>query len=124
MSEYSQLRVDEVAIDQIGSITVVRFRGHRFTDVVEIEKLGKELYRVIEERVRRKLVLDFSGVEFFSSAAIGKLISLNGRVKAQSGRMKLCNVPPEILEVFHVCKLDSIFDIRQDKADAMLSFEN
>ena len=69
-------------------------------------------------------MVDFSEVAFFSSAAIGKLISLNGRVKAHGGVMKLCNVPPEILNVLKTCKLDRVFEIRHDKADALGSFED
>lgn len=122
MTEYQRLKIEDVGVDEIGNVTVVRFREHRFSDLLEIEKLGRELYQLIEERVHRKLVLDFSGVEFFSSAAIGKLISLNGKLKACGGLMKLCSLRPEILEVLHVCKLDRVFDIRQDEADAMLSF--
>ncbi len=37
--------------------------------------------------------------------------------------MKLCSLRPEVLEVFRICKLDQVFDIREDEADAMLSFE-
>ena len=124
MTEYQRLRIDESGTDEAGNVTVVRFRGDRISDFSEIEKLGQELYQLIEQSGRRKLLLDFSGVEFFSSAAIGKLIALNGKINAHGGVMKLCNLRPAILEVFHVCRLDSVFDIRQDAADAMLAFEN
>jgi anti-sigma B factor antagonist len=117
MTEYQRLR-----IDQLDDITFVRFRDSRISNLVEIQELGEELYRLIEPKVRRKLVLDFAGVEFFSSAAIGKLISLSGKLRAHGGGMKLCNVRPEILGVFHVCQLDRVFDIRQDEADATTSF--
>ena len=124
MTEYRQVKISETEIDYIGNVTVVRFCEPRIGDLLAVEELGRELYELIEQRVNRKLVLDFSGVRFFSSAAIGKLISLNGRLKALGGVLKLCNLPPEILEVFHVCKLDRLFDIRQDQAEAMLSFGN
>ncbi len=122
MMDYEQLKIDHVEVDQIGNVMVVHFRGHHISDLLEIEKLGLELYQLIEERVRPKLLLNFSGVEFFSSAAIGKLISLNGKLKGEGEVLKLCNLPPAILEVFEVCKLDTVFDIRKDQDDAMLSF--
>ena len=123
MSETKRLIIEDTEVDEIGLVSVVRFRECRMSALAEIEELGRELYELIEERVRRKLVLDFSEVEFFSSAAIGKLISLNGKVKARGGMLKLCNVRPEILEVFEVCRLDRVFDIRRDQRDAMLAFE-
>ncbi len=124
MAEYQRLRISETEVDEVGIVTVAHFRERHINDLWEIEQLGLELYRLIEQRVRPKLVLDFSEVEFFSSAAIGKLISLNGKVKARGGAMKLCRVPPAILDVLRVCKLDRVFDIRQDQADAMVSFGN
>jgi len=123
MTEYQRVKIEEIAVDEVGNVTVVLFCERRIADLLEIDELGHELYRLIEQRGHRKLVLDFTGVEFFSSAAIGKLIALNGKLKARNGVMRLCNVRPEIFEVFRVCRLDLVFDIRQDKADALLSFE-
>lgn len=108
-----------LTIDEVGEITVVRFRDRRYVDGTEIEDLGRELYRLVEEEDRRKIVLDFSPVELFSSAAFGKLISLNSRVRAKGGALRLCNVPEHIFQVFRICKLDRIFDIRKDQSDAL-----
>ncbi|MBN2474910.1 MAG: STAS domain-containing protein [Pirellulales bacterium] len=124
MTQYERVKIEEVEITDVGTIAVVRFCGRRIRDFLEIDELGRELYGLIKQDGRRKLVLDFSGVEFFSSAAIGKLISLNGKLKLQSGVLKLCSVRPELLEVFRVCRLDQVFDIRQDRADALASFSD
>ncbi len=124
MTENRQLKIDECEIDQIGKVAVAQFRESHISNALQIEELGLELYRLIEEDSRKRLVLDFSQVKFFSSAAIGKLISANGKVKARNGTMKLCNISPEILDVLRTCKLDRVFDIRQDGADAMSSFES
>jgi anti-anti-sigma regulatory factor len=47
---------------------------------------------------------------------------LNGKVKACGGMLRLCGICPTVLDVFHVCKLDTIFDIRHDEADALPRF--
>jgi len=122
MTDYDQVRIEEVEVDDVGKITVVRFCQSRISDSQEIEELGQDLYRLIEEQHRKRLLLDFADVEFFSSAAIGKLISLNGKLKARSGTMRLCNLRQEILTVFRVCRLDLVFAIRQDVADGLGSF--
>lgn len=119
MAKYQRLQLEDT-----GDITVVRFVEHRYIDGMEIEKLGEELYRLLEGGKRRKLVLDFSGVELFSSAGFGKLISLNARLKANNGTLRLCNIPPHIHDVFRICKLDRIFDVREDQADAMMAFSS
>ena len=88
---------------------------------MEIEELGRQLYALIEDSPPR-LMLDLSPVEFMSSAAFGKLISLNSRVRARNGQVLFCNIRPELLQVFHTCHLERVFDIRKDKADALASF--
>ncbi len=117
MNEHRQLKIEEV-----GDVTVVHFREHWISNTSVIGELGQELYQLVEQGEGRKLVLDFSSVEFLSSAALGKLISLNGKVKARNGVLKFCNIQPQVLEVFFICNLNRLFDIRQDAAGALSSF--
>ena len=117
MTGYRRLDVNEV-----GDVTVVRFRDRKIIDDINIQELGQELFRLIETDNRRKLLLNFSSVDFLSSAALGKLITLDKKVKAHSGVMKLSNIRPEIYEVFAITKLNRLFDIQEDEADALAAF--
>ncbi|MGA2033046.1 MAG: STAS domain-containing protein [Thermoguttaceae bacterium] len=103
------------------SLVVVRFRDRHITNILEIEQVGQELYRLLEEGKYKQLILDFSNVDYLSSALIGKMISLNAKAKARGGSVKLCSIRPEISEVFHTCKRDRIFSINKDVADAFPS---
>jgi anti-sigma B factor antagonist len=67
-------------------------------------------------------VLNFSSVGFMSSAALGKLITLDKKVKAKGGVLKLCNIKPEIYEVFAITRLDRLFDIKKDESEALAAF--
>jgi anti-sigma B factor antagonist len=58
-----------------------------------------------------------------SSAALNKLISLNSKVKGAAGRLKLCTLRSEILEVFKLTRLDRVFDIRKTEEDALAAFK-
>ena len=111
-----------LVINQVGDATVVHLRDARITDDANIQELGQELFHMVEVEKHRKLVLNFAGVDFLSSAALGKLITLEKRVKAHSGQMKLCSIRPQIHEVFVITKLDRLFDIRKDEADALATF--
>ena len=86
------------------------------------EEMGQELFGLVENDGRKNLVLNFESVEFLSSAALGKLITLDRKVKAAKGRLKMCNIRPEIFEVFQITKLNKVFDIRKDEADAIKAF--
>ena len=61
-------------IDEMGDVAIVRFLDSRITNPMEIEELGQQLYRVLEYKNCSKLIIDFSPVEFISSATIGKLL--------------------------------------------------
>jgi anti-sigma B factor antagonist len=109
-------------VNQVGDVTVVRFRDHKIVEDINIQQLGQELFQLVEADSRDKLLLNFSSVDFLSSAALGKLITLDKKVKAHGGALKLSNIRPEIYEVFTITKLDRLFDIRDDEADALAAF--
>ncbi len=117
MAEYRRVEVNEV-----GEVTVVRFRDQKIIEDINIQELGHELFRLVEEDNREKLLLNFSAVDFLSSAALGKLITLDKKVKAHGGVLKLSNIRPEIYEVFAITKLNRLFDIKDDEADALADF--
>lgn len=117
MAEYQRIVVNEV-----GDVSVVRFRDQKIIDNLNIQELGRELSSLVEVDKRGKLLLNFSAVEFLSSAALGKLITLDKKVKAATGVLKLCQIQPEIYEVFAITKLNRLFEIKEDEADALASF--
>jgi anti-sigma B factor antagonist len=117
MAAHRRLEVTEV-----GDVTVVRFVDRKILDEASIQELGTELFQLVEQENRGKIVLNFSKVDFLSSAALGKLITLDKKVKARSGKLKLSNIRPEIYEVFAITKLNKLFDIKDDEADALAAF--
>jgi anti-sigma B factor antagonist len=117
MTAYRRLDVSEV-----GDVTVVRFRDRKIIEDINIQELGQELFRLVETDGRRRLLLDFSAVDFLSSAALGKLITLDKKMKSHGGFLKLANIRSEIYEVFAITKLNRLFDIRKDEADALAAF--
>ena len=100
-------------------MTVVTFADSKIIDEDEIQELGQELYDLVERENHTKFVLNFSHVEFLSSAALGKLISFEKKVSKSSGELILTNIRPEIYEVFAITKLTKLFQIKDDEADAL-----
>ncbi|HEY1535301.1 MAG TPA: STAS domain-containing protein, partial [Polyangiaceae bacterium] len=109
-------------VSQMGDVTVVRFVDRRILDESNIHEMGQEMFQLVEEEKREKLLLNFTSVEFLSSAALGKLITLDKKVKAHGGKLRLSNIRPEIYEVFAITKLNKLFDIRDDEANALHAF--
>ena len=117
MAGYRRLDVTEV-----GEVTIVRFRDRKIVEDINIQEWGTEMLRLVDTEKREKLLLNFSSVDFLSSAALGKLITLDKKVKAHGGVLKLSNIRPEIYEVFTITKLNRLFDIKTDEADALAAF--
>ncbi len=111
-----QRRLD---IDEVGDVTVARFIDKKILDENNIQIIGNQLFGLIEEDGRKKIVLDFTNVEYLSSAALGKLITMDKKVKASGGKLRLCNIRKDIYEVFAITRLNKVFDIRNTQDEAV-----
>jgi anti-sigma B factor antagonist len=111
-----------IDVSKTGDVSVVKFQDRKILDEASIQELGLELFALVEQENRKSILLNFTGVEFLSSAALGKLITLDRKVKSHKGRLKLCNIRPEVLEVFQITKLNKVFDIRTEEAEAIAAF--
>ncbi|MEW4526196.1 Putative anti-sigma factor antagonist [Maioricimonas rarisocia] len=114
-----QRRLD---IEEIGDVTVARFVDKKILDENNIQVIGNQLFGLVEEDGRKKIVLDFSNVEYLSSAALGKLITMEKKVKTAKGKLRLCSIRPDIYEVFAITKLNKLFVICDDQDQALEGF--
>jgi len=114
-----QRRLD---IDTIGDVTIARFVDKKILDETNIQIIGNQLFGLVEEDGRKRIVLDFSNVEYLSSAALGKLITLEKKAKSAGGKLRLCSIRPDIYEVFAITKLNQVFDIKEDVDQAVEGF--
>jgi len=109
-------------LEEIGDVTVASFIDRKILDEGNIQIIGTQLFGLIEEDGREKIILDFTNVEYLSSAALGKLITMDKKVKAAQGKLRLCSVRLEIYEVFRITKLDQLFDIHDTQEQALEGF--
>ena len=105
-----------------GEITRVEFVDRNILDEANIQQIGEEIARLIEAGPRPKLLISFAGVDHLSSAALGALITVNNRIRARDGQLRLAEIDPQILEVFKITKLDKMFQIHETADKAAASF--
>ena len=76
-----------------------------------------EFERFLEQRVRgerkMKLILDFHGLEYISSAGLGVLMGLIEEVRAAGGDMKLAALPDKIFHILDLLGFPMVFEIFQ-----------
>jgi anti-anti-sigma factor len=66
-----------------------------------------------------RIILNFALLSFVSSTFLARLVSLQRVVEASKGRLVLCGVNPVIREIFHITKLEGLFDFADRPRDAL-----
>ena len=112
-----------VKIDTVGDVAVVEFVQPSIVDPIVIQRLGEELYGLVEEAGHRKLVVDFSNVRFLSSQTLGVLLTLRKRSDAVGGHVHISGMKPDLHKVFKITKLDSFFDFHDTREEAVAAME-
>jgi anti-sigma B factor antagonist len=115
-------RRQRIMVEDVGDIAVVQFADKKILDEQNIQMIGDDLFRLVDELGRRKLLLNFSNVEFMSSAALGKLIRLHQRMAQVGGKLVLTNIAKDIMTVFTLTKLDKMLKIVKDEQTGLASF--
>jgi len=115
-------RRQRIMVEDIGDIAVVQFADKKILDEQNIQMIGDDLFRLVDELGRRKLLLNFSNVEFMSSAALGKLIRLHQRMSQVGGKLVLTNIAKDIMTVFTLTKLDKMLKIVKDEQTGLAAF--
>ena len=118
----AQPRRRRLEVEDVGDVTVVNFTDRKILDEQNIQAIGEQLFSLVDEMGRRKLLLNFGNVEYLSSAALAKLITLNKKLQAVGGRLILCNIDPQIYEVFEITKLNKLFNIHKEEQAALQAF--
>ncbi|MBS0263620.1 MAG: STAS domain-containing protein [Planctomycetes bacterium] len=109
-------------LEEVNGVTVARFTDKKILDESNIQIIGNQLFSLVDDDHRQKVVLDFTNVEYLSSAALGKLITMDKKVKAAGAKLRLCSIRSDIKEVFKITRLDKLFNIFDNRDKALEGF--
>lgn len=115
--------MNPLKIEDRGEVVLVSFAQSRILDEQAIRAIGKEFESLTTEAAAdRKLLLSFSNVDYMSSAMIGQIMLLHKKCKADGIKLKLCNICPQVMEIFNITRLNKVLDIQKDEATALAAF--
>src|SRR5205085_9268476 len=87
-------------VNQVEKFTVIEFKNPSLMDPLELEQIGQQLYRLVDEEDRRKIILDFERVQYLSSQAIGIVLTMNKKLGSlKNSKLVLCGVGPRLMEL-------------------------
>lgn len=109
-------------IQKISDVTAVTINDSRLLESRELDALAAELYQLVEKMDRKKLIVDFTKVQFLASAAIGVVTSLHQKSQAIKGTLVLCGFRKDIYKVFEITRLTKLLKIVPTEKEAFAVF--
>ena len=107
-----------------GNVVQVVLKDRKIIDEGLIQGIGEDLYRVSEELAKPGnknvfgnegivFVVDFKNLTYQSSAFVGKLITLDKKLKTDriARNLTLCNVRPDMYEFYAITKLNKTLTV-------------
>lgn len=90
-------------------------------DTTTSAHVDETIRRVVDEGVR-DLVVDFSNVEYISSAGLRVLLVLAKRMRELQGRLVLCGMPESVRQVFRLAGFMPLFKVEASQEAAVATF--
>jgi anti-sigma B factor antagonist len=111
-----------IVVSQVGDVTCVSLRKHRLMED-EMLQMADEVSGLIEGGCR-KLVFSLGpeALQCLYSVFLAKLVMFQRVLRERGGALKLCDVTPEVRDVFEACRLHELFDFAGDQASAVAAF--
>ncbi len=111
----------KATIRQVDSVTVVDISG-RITLGEGCAQL-RELIRDQLSKGNKRVLINLADVTYIDSSGIGELVSAYTAVSNQGGQLKLLNLTKKVHDLLQITKLYTVFDVHNDEAKAIGSFE-
>ena len=105
---------------QVDGITIIDLSG-RIT-LGEGSVVLRDAIRDVVAAGNKKILLNLGDVTYIDSSGIGELVSSFTSVRNQGGELKLLNLTKKVHDLLQITKLYTVFDIKDDEAQAVGSF--
>ena len=117
MSE-SKLHIEERPLDDV---TLLVLTGEMLLDDGDLV-FRRHVHELID-RGRTKILVDLAGVTYIDSSGVGMMAAKLKTVRDQGGDIRLLRLNTRGHRLFSVAKLHTVFEIFNDEAMAIRSFE-
>ena len=109
----------EFDVDEIGAVTVVRISGYLNTQTTP--EAQNQLVQIIENGAK-KILIDFEGLKYISSAGLRFLIVAAKQLTSVSGQLRVCNLNSVVQEVFDISGFTKLIPVSNSRAAALDEF--
>jgi anti-anti-sigma factor len=99
-----------------GSEVFIQVEGR--IDTTNYNEFESAVNEVLKEDIKQ-IYLDCSGLNYISSSGLRIFLTIQKKMMAAGGKLKLFSMQPAIREIFDISGFSSIFTIFTDKATAI-----
>jgi len=110
----------ELSIREDGRVTIVSISGDLVIGEPEAA-FKKEILR-LHEKGKADLLIDCTSLRFVDSTGLGALVRALTTSQNEGGQVKLLAVGPHLKKLLEMTKLDSVFEMFDDREQAVSSF--
>jgi anti-anti-sigma factor len=101
------------------NIDIVCLKGR--IDAISAPGVNQEIETALDGG-RDRMLIDFKGLEYISSAGLRVLLIIAKKMRAAQGRLVICNLSEKIDNIFDVSGFKTIFDICATREEALGKF--
>lgn len=102
-----------------GDLLILRMSGR--LDAVSSPTAERKVFDYINKG-QYKLVLDFSGIDYLSSAGMRMLLSVTKKLRSLSGKLVLFSVTSNVMDILKMSGFDHVLEIAQTEEEALRRF--
>ena len=106
----------QISDEQVGGVRVVTARGR--LDGAASGAFGEHVLALIRTE-RPKLLIDFTDVDFVTSAGLRAVLAILKQVKSMNGAFALCGVQTAVREVLDITGFAGMIDTHPERASAL-----
>jgi anti-anti-sigma factor len=111
--------VVDIKEEKRGDVLVLRLKGR--LDAISSPTAEKVVFDFINSGQAR-LILDFSGISYLSSSGMRMLLSTTKKLKTLSGRLVVCSIPVNVMEVLKMSGFDHVLELAMTEDEALRRF--
>ena len=100
------------------AITTVSFNVASLTAGQGLEEVAQKISELIKNSKPHNIIIDFTGVKFFSSQTLGILLDARKKISSYNGNIVISGINPQLYRVFKITNLDKIFNFYPDAQTA------
>ena len=110
----------KATVRQVESVVVVDLSGQ--IKLGEGSSVLRDTVKDLLSKGHKSILLNLGNVSYIDSSGIGELVAAFTSVRNQGGELKLLNLTRKINDLLQITKLYTVFDVKDDEADAIAAF--